>query len=376
VYDWRDLEPTRGNYDFTQLDADLAWAQAHGGKLGIRVRAAATSEGGSLVPPYLMALMPNGFTFTLNGHATYAPDWNDPDFLGRGQALLTAISAHVSGDPRLGRVDIGLYGDWGEFHVADWPYPGPTGALPMTGANRQAVIDWHVSAFAGRRLIAIIGDASTYDSFNYALGRSPAVGWRHDCIGNAWLDDDLANLPAAQTRWQTAPAIGELCGGASMPLALGQVQRWHISEMNDWHQTIDDTLRLTWKTAGYRYALNDLDAPDVVTRGLPFTVQSHWSNVGVAPTYDDWSVRLQLRDAAGAVAFEAVSSLSLRALVPSNGGPQSVRDAITLPTTLPSGSYSLTVRVTDPAGYYAPLALAINGRQPDGSYPLGSVFVR
>jgi hypothetical protein len=37
--------------------------------------------------------------------------------------------------------------------------------------------------------------------------------------------------------------------------------------------------------------------------------------------------------------------------------------------------YSLSVTITDPAGYLAPMALAINGRRADGAYQIGKVRV-
>ena len=32
-YTWRSLEPTKGNYNFTELQSDLNWAKAHGMRL-------------------------------------------------------------------------------------------------------------------------------------------------------------------------------------------------------------------------------------------------------------------------------------------------------------------------------------------------------
>ena len=36
-YSWRKLEPTQGNYDFTQIQADLTWAQSYGQQLIIMI---------------------------------------------------------------------------------------------------------------------------------------------------------------------------------------------------------------------------------------------------------------------------------------------------------------------------------------------------
>jgi beta-galactosidase GanA len=126
---WRELEPTQGNYDFSRIDEGIATARANGGVFGFRVQAACTgcAAGGVAVPDYLKDLMPKGFWFRLNNTTNYAPDWNDPDYLSRLDALLHALGERYGNDPRVGFVDISSYGDYGEWHVHQWPYPSATG---------------------------------------------------------------------------------------------------------------------------------------------------------------------------------------------------------------------------------------------------------
>ena len=115
---WRELEPTQGNYDFSRIDEGIATARANGGVFGFRVQAACTgcAAGGLAVPDYLKDLMPKGFWFRLNNTSNYAPDWNDPDYLSRLDALLHALGQRYGNDPRVGFVDISSYGDYGEWH--------------------------------------------------------------------------------------------------------------------------------------------------------------------------------------------------------------------------------------------------------------------
>lgn len=53
-YVWRDIEPTFGNYDFSRIDMDKAAATASGRKLGIHLRLAMISPGGSPATPAYM----------------------------------------------------------------------------------------------------------------------------------------------------------------------------------------------------------------------------------------------------------------------------------------------------------------------------------
>jgi len=47
-----------------------------------------------------------------------------------------------------------------------------------------------------------------------------------------------------------------------------------------------------------------------------------------------------------------------------------------LPGSLATGTYSVSVQITDPAGVSPPLQLASTGRQADGSYTLGTVVIQ
>ena len=131
------------------------------------------------MPDYLQALMPKGFWFRLNGTTNYAPDWNDSDYLSRLDALLQALGRRYGHDPRLGFVDISSYGDYGEWHVHDWPYPSRTGATPITVAKAEAIVDMNVRAFPLKRLLmqhqTVTSDGRTgHEAFVYVLKKYPA----------------------------------------------------------------------------------------------------------------------------------------------------------------------------------------------------------
>src|SRR5690606_33994029 len=108
---------------------------------------------------------------------------------------------------------------------------------------------------------------------------------------------------------------------------------------------------------------------------------STWRNVGVTPLYEPFDVKFQLRSGAN-VAWEGTSSLNLEQFLPydaachpSGTGTEVVNDAFALNGVAP-GTYDVVLIVADPAGYRAPLKLAIQtAPNADGSYPLGQLVV-
>jgi hypothetical protein len=83
-YTWRSLEPTQGNYDFSEVKADLAWAQAYGMKLIVMVEDK-TFVVERPTPAYLDKL-----TIRNRAGGYTALRWN-PTVVSRMKALMAAL---------------------------------------------------------------------------------------------------------------------------------------------------------------------------------------------------------------------------------------------------------------------------------------------
>lgn len=402
-YEWRSLEPKLNQYDFTVIENDLQRAAREGRKHAFRVRVLVSGEAIS-VPDYMRPLMERGWSNTFDGDSTstYIPDWNDPDFLQRVERLIKALGERYDKDPRVGYIDIGIFGIWGEWHTHQLDYPSATGAQTMTKANRQKLIDFHIAAFPNKRLLMMSDDEQ---SLLYALKQSPRIGWRRDSLGDDHFDKPSkdANLWAiARDRWKTAPVVTELINprGHSDPesyaLARDQVMRYHVSMISNGNAIKWSALSAQGrqmlieaaKQSGYRYRPQDIYFPSTLKPAATFTIASTWLNEGVAPAYEPWAIVWQLRSSSGAIAWQEESSLDLQLLLPTTsssntaGTPANERlsafkheDQITLPTNLAPGTYQLHLLVRDPQGYRAPMSLAIQGQQSDGSYAFKTITI-
>jgi len=269
---WSNLEAERDAYSWMDLDTQLEKARARGGKLGLRIVALNSTDcGGSAVPQYLVDAMRRGTWFRYEGcrpdQWLYQPDWNDEAFLSRAEALLRALAARYGDDPRLGWIEIGIYGDWGEWHLWKVPSPSSSGAGPITDDNARRLVDAHVEAFPNKRIISMKDHAH---AFGYALGLSPNIGWRNDCLGDDWfargMNERFSQFPWAADRWKTAPILTETCyerpGTGGFARAAEQVRAYHVAmvgrgNMEPWDRFSPDEQR-KWmdavKSAGHRLA--------------------------------------------------------------------------------------------------------------------------
>jgi Domain of unknown function (DUF4832)/Concanavalin A-like lectin/glucanases superfamily len=391
-YSWRQLEPSRGQYDFSAIERKLTDAAGRGGRFGFRVMTLDTAAGGPLVPEYLVDAGA-GFWATPEDTRAFVPDWNSELYLGRWEALLQALANRFANDPRIGFLDIGGYGNYGEWWVPGAVYPAKGGLAPVTDANARRIVDATLNAFPPDTHLLVIG-VNFSPALGYALDRTPRVGIRLDCLGGGESmhgdRDALQRVPATQSRWQTALVVTEWCpeddvGTGDFVLGDRQVQQYHVSLLSSGnfahayakHTAAEqDAFIHANKTAGYRLSLDSLTLPETVAPEQDVVLVARWENVGVAPPYRAWQVLVQLRDVgSGAVVWQDRSGIDLRTLLPTGGTPVMQRDTFKLPSTVPSGTYGLALQIVEASGYGAPLQLAIAGRQPDGSYPIGQVTV-
>ncbi len=384
-YDWKEIEPTQGHYDFSRIDRELAQAQAHHGKFGFRIMPAEVEN--IAVPNYLVALMPHGrwLTNTSSGKRAYEPDWNDPHYIARAQALIAALGQRYNNDPRLGWIDMFPYGDWGEWHTYGF---SDTIIAPMSIANQRELIDANITAFS-HKYIMMLTDSP--DALTYALSRSANVGIRVDCLGTSQMggaSSKLLKVPLAQERWRTAPFIVEPCTTANFQTALYQVKTYHIAMIGDgnfsymsYSQVQQQYMKQAFAIAGSRFVLNRVTLPSRIAANSPFLMTTVWSNMNGAPAYTSWNVMLRLATSAGNIVWQGKSRLDLQKLFPTTNAithtntPIEFTESFTLPHTLAAGNYTLSMQVVDPNNYYEPLHLAIQGRANDGSYMLGRVSI-
>jgi hypothetical protein len=398
-YTWRELEPSPGNYDFSPIERAISEASSKQQHHAFRVRAMVNQQG-LAVPDYLVEQMEAGWWGDANNDGkndTYIPDWNDPDFQERLNKLIQQLGQRYNGDPRIAWVDVGLYGNWGEWHI--WPfhegYPQPGGAAKATEESKQQIIDAMAQAFDRTQLLMGTEDLT---SLLYALRTYPTMGWRRDSLGDPHftegssirrLREDPEGWSLFTERWKTAPVIVEFISPNDQvdpqvyEMAHKQAQEFHVSMIGNGNTLPWETLSEQGRKAflqlhteiGYRYHLTNLTLPLPLLPGKSVTISTDWQNLGNAPTYESWEIVYQLRaQDRQTIVWEATSSLDLRKLLP---GTESQRweDTVNIPAALSSGSYDLVLLVRDPIEKRAPMALLMNNLQADRSYRIGTITV-
>jgi hypothetical protein len=390
-YNWNDFEPTRQAYNWTQIDKEIQAAKSRRGRFGMRIMplcqacANHTYQGADSSIPDDLAAVSNPLIAAAPGETKkyVLPDWNSEAYLTRVQEMIGAIAARYKDDPTFAWFDVSSYGNWGEFHL--WPFSQSTGPYststqkPITDANARRLVQMNAAAFANKLLV--INSEQRAALAEAVATKSPPVGIRVDCLGADGLgggEDPITAVAGAADRWRTAPFITEWCqyniGGSSANLFIqgfDQVKKFHVSMLSSGNFSSPPAagaeataFRSANAISGYR--LRAAAVTITVSAGA-VDVATQWVNDNVAPTYLAWRVVLVLR---GPVTVQLPMAFDLRTVIDAP-----VTDTETLPGQLPAGNYQALLRVEDVQAVSPPMYLAMQSRDADGNYLLGTVDV-
>ena len=376
----------------------------------------------------------NAIPHCFDGHVTYrnntywgtvSPDYDSPYLLDAVTRFIAAFGARYDGDPRIGFINLGIVGLWGEWHT--WPFDTDTSDgypnLMPTDADAAKIIQAYDTAFNKTKLEIRYPDSAGGaanardigyhdDSFCYREGSPLAGVTLPQSLGGA----DYAQLQRAlnqgvENKWITDSMGGEVrpeiqsSAFTSWPGGSGQVDNmkacielehttWKINQTSQSYSSSDPNVAAAVRLMGYDLTATHAYFPNSATGSA--TVGVTIANNGVAPFYYPWTVSLGLKDSSGAVVKTWDTPWDLRTVMPLKirafpdwhvgadptyldyGYPQYFQSNVDL-AGVASGSYQLVARVKNPLEAVSPAAKKLrfgNATQnADGWLGLGAFAV-
>jgi hypothetical protein len=379
---WRTVHPAPDRFVWDAFEAD--WPEVGSGRrVGFRFAAAYPGREPVGIPDWLVDQGVRMSPYEIDGKAGLAPDWDDPRFIEAHRLLLRALGERYNDDPRVGWVEVGSYGFWGEWHV--WRNEHLAGTLE----TRHALIDHYLEAFPDKPLvIAFDDDFAT----KYVTERGGGI--RNDCLGRAssndWYLRSIDRIdPSIHDRvWRGSIMTGEFCGGARGAIegttehfdsTLAFVKRTHLSFIGPAGGAIQPqseahrrNLDLLHRTLGYRFVLRSAELPSMAGAGSELAINLQLENIGIAPFYFAWPLVLSLHDESGQQRGLFRQEIDIRTWLP---GQHRHVLAAALPPELEAGAYTLKLAIIDPASDAPGIRFANPGRDAEGRYPLATFHV-
>jgi len=265
-------------------------------------------------------------------------------------------------------LEAGFIGAWGEWHDS-------TNNLTTLSA-RQQITNALLAALPTSRMIVIRYPYLTSDMFPLPFTQSAAfngsnhsrVGQHNDCFlangtdGGTYTSD--ADHAYVQAITQFAPMGGETCDVSGVSTrsdcttALSEMATYHWDYLDqDYYAPVIDK----WKTQGcfneisqrlgYRYTLQKLTSPTVLSPGATVGMSLTVNNSGFGILYNPRPMRLVFVPAAGGSATVVTVSNDARKVLPGPGQTVTIPVSATLPASLATGSYKVYLDLPDASSY-------------------------
>ena len=174
---WKDLEPTEGDYKWSFLDAEVARAAAAGKMVLLRINTQTSKP--EWVTNAVVQAGGTFFTFDKDGVPTTIPVFWDPTFLAKKKAMIAALGAHFTNNSAIKIVWTSFANasseDWSVPHtqteVTAWKAAGYT-TEKLLEAGRQ-IIEASMTAFPNQYVtLAVAGNGSLDPDPNYVARNS------------------------------------------------------------------------------------------------------------------------------------------------------------------------------------------------------------
>jgi hypothetical protein len=355
------------------------------------------------IPQFLIegGLKVHRYTFfgnSMRNVDSVSPDYDDPNLLTALEAFIAEFGRRYDGDPRLGFVQLGLVGFWGEWHT--WPMDGfkqetaVYKALPdskeenwmPSHAAQERIIKAYDNAFNKTRLLLRYpmlppngqqsgpGRRQDYGSMKYNVGYHDDSFAYTTLFGEDWYFMGKMEWSGGINKWKTEPIGGELRPEIQLSVwADPPIRR----DSEDFIATVDGT-HVSWLIAHAIFTVKSVTADTPVykaalagarrmgyelyvsavklqdsTVDAPLKVALRIQNIGVAPFYYDWPIELGVIDSAGKVVATVDSGWKLTELLPAEIQTPYTEwayhsTASSLVPKLAPGGYTLALRVVNP----------------------------
>ena len=185
---WNKLNPEKGVYDWSELDALINALAEHNMGYALRVLPYSPSfikdnntpeENYDWTPKYVYEMGAKKITATYknNGATAVVPVWDDPIYLQAAKDFATALAAKYDGDPRIEYIDIRSFGEWGEWHASHLE-----GSEVPSEKIQMEMLEHYASVF--KKTLLVLPSNGAGDVYTYALS-----------LGITKRDDGLIAIP-------------------------------------------------------------------------------------------------------------------------------------------------------------------------------------
>ena len=396
-FEWAKLQPVEGEYNWEPIDRALEFFSKNGLPFYFRIMCTNFHGGRKYSTPEWI-FQKGAKWHEFEGMEYKTPDggkskthvsayFDDPIFLEEHEKFIKALAARYDGDPRIGGLDLGSFGNWGEWHCTSMGLEDPN---MYSLELRKKYADMYLQNFKKSDIFFMTDD---FQVLEYALGKrkKPRVGLRRDGVGSPWHFGRWIGKPPYDKIermgdvWKDKPIFFEFFGdvnslhekGWDIIFSCDWILDNHASLVNEipfhpWQITDPKERAAVDKVCVYAGARLVLESAEVSYEDGKLEVSVKGENKGVARIYLPYRMKYELRDSSGKVVFDAISSQDPRKILP---GKFEFSDAMRV-SLKPGEAYSLSLRIFHTKKIFRDFRFAVKNLNPDGSLDLGKISAK
>jgi len=239
-FEWADLEPSEGVYNWQGIDDAIQEAVKHQIPFAFRIMCTNYhSKNYRSTPEWVFArgVKSQEYQWHKRDYNPALPyttktrltaDFSDPTFIELHRNFIRALAARYDGNAAVAFIDIGSYGNWGEWHT--WGLGMPNSPPEI----RRLYADMYLDNFKKTDLVFMSDDEVT---FAYALGdmKHPRVGLRRDGVGSEekyrlWFTTKYRHIPELPELWRSRRIVFEWHSAFDTM----RKNNWPLAKAADW----------------------------------------------------------------------------------------------------------------------------------------------
>ena len=394
-FNWDKMNPAENVYDWSLIEMLRQEAHKLDQQIHFRIRNAQPQPWGpgQVLPEWVI----EKGAVIIDGPEGTEPLYNNCHFLAAHAQFVEALRKQYDGDPDIAYLDIGAYGQYGEWDTdqydatpdsLDWHarrrladmYLGGSGTRPCQQAG-GTVIDVSYD-YPGFQKTPLLMPYTPWrkDTLFYAIEARADVGIRHDSLGSDFHQDkyreEIGELVEAS--WARVPIVFELSSQADSEEALANArafaQEMHASLVHQNFDGQEEHIMTLLEVIGYRLVLREMTyASELMPEDL-FPVSMVWENTSSAPPYQVYPLMVSLIDEQENVVWEQEVTTDVRSWSPET--TITLRQDFSFAEAIPVGFYDVRIAFVDPNTSQPILNLAIEGRDENGRYQIGQVQIK
>lgn len=357
------------------------------------------------------------------------PVYWDPIYIEKAERFIHGFGKRYNGHPALETVSIAFMGRWGEMHIGDWgpmePWLEAGFTIPTYIKTLIHFIDIYRAAFPDTQLSLSIGRPALYPEYKYDdvmevfdYAAENGIMLKYDGLGNSFepgsspyicksvsdiykkniyrtklafenlvlpeaLDDGIIKGISYWQRGGESGGLGISRIDQNIPVFEKRIFSWYGAFSPRYDMlTIEqqkDCFRKMARKCGYRLGLDSISLEDEIMPGQPFISKFKWNNLGNAPCYEKFKVKLALFDPVQGQDAWCNIQAPQKACSPSvwDAG-KIINDELIwhLPPEISSGRYELRVGIQMDAYNQEMMQLVLSNQCLDGMYNIANIKVK